>query len=76
MNTNLSKSEKAIVAHIANGMSSRAIAAKHNVSVRTVEKHRSNIIKKLKLSKEANSLTRWALSNNLAQQEAQLITNP
>lgn len=57
----LSSSEKKILKLIASQISSQLIAEKLHISERTVEKHRSNIINKLKLSRQPNSLSLWAV---------------
>lgn len=57
----LSPSEKKILKMIASQLSSQQIADKLHLSGRTIEKHRSNIITKLGLSGQANSLTLWSL---------------
>ena len=59
----LSPSEKKILKMIATQLSSQEIANKLHVSERTIEKHRSNIISKLNLSGQANSLSLWSLEN-------------
>ncbi|MAP80242.1 MAG: DNA-binding response regulator [Aequorivita sp.] len=60
----LTPSEKTILKLIAKQLSSNQIAEQLYVSVRTVEKHRSNIILKLNLeSHTANALSIWANSN-------------
>ncbi|WP_422080776.1 response regulator [Ulvibacterium sp.] len=59
----LTPSEVVILKQIARQTSTNEIAEKLNVSVRTVEKHRSNIIVKLDLEGSTNTLTKWALSN-------------
>ena len=59
----LTPSEVTILKQIARQTSTNAIAEKLNVSVRTIEKHRSNIILKLGLEGGTNTLTKWALSN-------------
>lgn len=59
----LSPSEKKILKMIATQLSSQEIADKLHVSERTIEKHRSNIISKLDLSGQANSLSLWSLEN-------------
>lgn len=60
---NLSASEITILKLVAKSHSNQEISNTLAVSERTIEKHRSNIIKKLDLIKENNSLTNWALSN-------------
>lgn len=59
----LTSSEKTILKLIAQQNSTQEIADILYISGRTVEKHRSNIINKLELSPNANSLARWALLN-------------
>ena len=59
----LTPSELKILNLISRNMDSQAIAGGLNVSKRTVDKHRSNIISKLKLSGDANSLTNWAIEH-------------
>ncbi len=57
----LTFSEKKIVELIADGHSSRAIAQLLFISEKTVENHRSSIIKKLALPAEKNALLLWAM---------------
>jgi DNA-binding NarL/FixJ family response regulator len=56
----LTPSEKKILRLIANDKTNREIASLLFISYRTVEKHRSNIITKLKLKHKTNSLLMWA----------------
>jgi two-component system nitrate/nitrite response regulator NarL len=56
----LTKSEKEILKLIAEGKMTSEIAEKRFTAVSTVEKHRKNMIKKLKLSGK-NDLLRYAL---------------
>lgn len=56
----LSPSERTIVRLVAQGFSSREIGEQLSISSRTVEKHRSNIIKKLNLSNDMDALSAWA----------------
>ncbi len=56
----LTPSEKKILRLIADGKSTKEISGLLFVSERTIDKHRSNIIKKLKLDKKHNSLLIWA----------------
>jgi DNA-binding NarL/FixJ family response regulator len=58
----LSTREQQVLKHIAEGKSNREIAALLYVSVRTVESHRANIMRKLKLKKTAN-LVRFAFDH-------------
>ncbi len=59
----LTKTEIKVVQGLAENKTSSLIAESLNSSVRTVEKHRSNIIKKLKLEKSRHALTIWANLN-------------
>lgn len=56
----LTPSEKKILKLIANDKTNREIASLLFISHRTVEKHRSNIINKLRLEQKTNSLLIWA----------------
>lgn len=56
-------SEIKILKLIAQEISNQEIADTLSVSIRTIEKHRSNIIEKLSLKKGNNVLTNWALLN-------------
>lgn len=60
----LSESELEILNNIKKGLSSTEIATIRNCSPRTVEKHRSNIIKKLGLGSSSNTLIIWTLKNS------------
>lgn len=59
----LTLSETKILKLIAQEISNQEIADTLSVSIRTVEKHRSNIIDKLGLKKGNNVLTNWVLLN-------------
>lgn len=59
----LTPSEIKILRLIAEGLSTKDIANKLFISERTVDKHRSNMIVKLKLEKKHNSLLIWAQKN-------------
>lgn len=59
----LTPSEVKILRLIAEGLSTKEIANKLFISERTVDKHRSNMIVKLKLEKKHNSLLVWAQKN-------------
>lgn len=59
----LTKAEKKIILLIANQNNSQEIAEKLNISTRTVEKHRSNIINKLGLDRKPSTLSVWASLN-------------
>ncbi len=56
----LTPSEVKILGFIANDKTNKEIAELLFISYRTVEKHRSNIIQKLKLEPKTNSLLLWA----------------
>ncbi len=56
----LTPSEKKILKLIAKDKTNKEIASQLFISYRTVEKHRSNIIVKLKLEPKTNSLLIWA----------------
>ncbi|WP_410007082.1 helix-turn-helix transcriptional regulator [Aequorivita nionensis] len=60
----LSNSEKEILQFIQKGLSSSEIAIIRECSSRTVEKHRSNIIKKLGIKSSQNALLIWLLETN------------
>lgn len=59
----LTPSEKKILKLIAKDKTNKEIASLLFISHRTVEKHRSNIIQKLKLEHKTNSLLIWAKDN-------------
>lgn len=61
----LSFAEKKVIALIAQQRSSKEIAGMLFISEKTVENHRSNIIKKLNLPSEKNALLVWALKNHI-----------
>lgn|GEM_PF-170906 len=60
----LSEREKEVVQMVTRGMHSKQIADKLNISIRTVEKHRSRILAKLSLH-DIPTLVRWCLRNGL-----------
>lgn len=60
----LTKRELEITKHLANGMSNREIGEKLHISIRTVDTHRSNILRKLKARNNAD-LVRMAVTYNL-----------
>ncbi len=62
----ISKREETVLALIAEGLCNKDIARKLDLSVRTVEAHRQNIKKKLKITTSAG-LIRYALDNGLAE---------
>ncbi len=59
----LTPSERKILNLIARKMSTQEIAEMLFISVRTVEKHRSNMIRKLDLPKQTHALTQWVIEN-------------
>lgn len=56
----LTPSERTILRLIANNLNSNQIAEKLKISVRTVHKHRTNIISKLELEQNKDALSNWA----------------
>ncbi len=60
----LTEREKEIAKLVAAGQMSKEIAATLNLSVRTVEKHRANIMEKVGV-REVASLTRWCIQAGL-----------
>lgn len=62
----LTKREVEILTHIANGLPNREIGKMLHISTRTVDTHRSNILKKLKVRTNAE-LVKLALANDLIQ---------
>ncbi len=65
----LTPSESTILKLIAQRLPTNTIAENLFISIRTVEKHRSNIIGKLDIEGGTNQLTKWALSNKNIIQE-------
>lgn len=59
----LTRSEVKITKFVANGLTTKEIADTLSIAERTVDKHRSNIIKKLSLDKRPNALLIWAQKN-------------
>ncbi len=59
----LSPSERTIVRLIAQEKSSKDISELLAISIRTVQKHRSNIITKLDLSSDSDALSLWITKN-------------
>ncbi|MFL5729044.1 MAG: response regulator [Cytophagaceae bacterium] len=60
----LTRREKGILKLIVQGRSNREIADSLSISIRTIEVHRSNMMKKLKV-KNAVELVKFAMENNL-----------
>ncbi|WP_298420614.1 response regulator transcription factor [uncultured Kordia sp.] len=61
----LSPSERTIIRLIADNKSSKEISESLLISIRTVQKHRSNIINKLDLSSDQDALSNWVSTNKL-----------
>lgn len=62
----LTSREQTILLALASGKSNKEVARDFEISVRTVETHRKNIKRKLRISSTAG-LTRYAISNGLLQ---------
>ena len=60
----LTEREQEIARMVAAGQMSKEIASQLNLSVRTVEKHRANIMEKVGV-REVASLTRWCIQAGL-----------
>jgi DNA-binding NarL/FixJ family response regulator len=60
--------ERQVLTRIASGHSNKAVARELNLSVKTIEKHRANLMRKLALHNAAD-ITRFALSHYLVAQE-------
>ncbi len=56
--------ERQVLTRIASGHSNKAVARELNLSVKTIEKHRANLMRKLSLHNAAD-ITRFALNNHL-----------
>tara|TARA_R110002050_G_scaffold57866_5_gene130182 strand:+ start:10556 stop:11188 length:633 start_codon:yes stop_codon:yes gene_type:complete len=61
----LTKSELKITKLISENKTSQDIAEELNISIRTVDKHRSNIVAKLSLDNKPTSLSIWANVNKI-----------
>ena len=59
----LTETEMKVLNLIAKNKTGVMMAESMNISVRTVEKHKSNIIKKLNLNPKQNSLLIWVKEN-------------
>jgi DNA-binding NarL/FixJ family response regulator len=66
----ITERESEVLAMIAGGHCNKRMAAELNVSVKTVEKHRANVMQKLKLHNVAD-LTRFAIHNQFVTVEGQ-----
>jgi DNA-binding NarL/FixJ family response regulator len=60
--------ERQVLARIAAGHSNKTVARELNLSVKTIEKHRANLMRKLELHNTAD-ITRFALNHHLMDQE-------
>jgi len=61
--------ERQVLTRIASGHSNKVVARELNLSVKTIEKHRANLMRKLSLHNAAD-ITRFALSHYLMANEA------
>lgn len=61
----ITSTEKEILKLIQSGLISNQIADSRGCSARTVEKHRSNIIKKLHLKPTNNALLLWCIETKI-----------
>lgn len=60
--------EKEVITHIANGLTNREIAIAIGISIKTVEKHRQNLMDKSELRNTA-AITRYAIANRFIKLE-------
>jgi len=60
----LTARESQVLRVLASGAQNKDVAQRLNISVRTVEKHRANIMRKLSLKNQAE-LVRFALANDI-----------
>lgn len=61
--SHLTKSEAVILNFISHGLTTKEIAETLDISIKTVETHRTNCVKKLKLDGEKNALLRFIIRN-------------
>ncbi len=64
--TQLTPREREIVQLVAEGLTSKAVAERLNISVKTVDAHRVNILRKLRLH-SVSELVRYAIRNQIIQ---------
>jgi DNA-binding NarL/FixJ family response regulator len=64
--TDLTPREREIVQLVAEGRSSKVVAAELGISVKTVESHRTNVMRKLRI-RSVSQLVRYAVRNGLVQ---------
>jgi DNA-binding CsgD family transcriptional regulator len=62
------KREREVAGHLASGLTNQQTADLLGISIKTVEKHRDHLHKKIGLRNTAD-LTRWALANELVKNE-------
>ncbi len=62
----LTAREREVVQLVAEGRSSREVAAELHISVKTVESHRTNVMRKLRI-RSVSQLVRYAVRNGLVQ---------
>ena len=62
--TEMNSREREVMQLLARGYTYREIGSRLFISVKTVESHASNVLRKLQLSNR-NELTRWAATNRL-----------
>ncbi len=67
--------ERQLLTRIAAGRSNKAVARELNLSVKTVEKHRANLMRKLSLHNAAD-ITRFALNHHLMGQDNDRMFSP
>jgi DNA-binding NarL/FixJ family response regulator len=65
--------EREVLAMIANGQSNKCMAMTLELSVKTIEKHRANLMRKLGLSNLAD-VTRFALENGILEGRAAILS--
>lgn len=65
----LTNREREVLSMVLAESANRDIARILGISLRTVEKHRSNIINKLEINKKPENLTQWALRNKTLLEE-------
>jgi DNA-binding NarL/FixJ family response regulator len=64
--------EREVLAMIANGQSNKCMAMTLDLSVKTIEKHRANLMRKLGLSNLAD-VTRFALESGILEGRAAIL---
>lgn len=74
-NTGITQREKQVLKLVASAHSNKSIATKLGLSIKTVEKHRSNLMRKLGLHSTA-AVTLYAIRQNLISTEEVATKNP